>query len=231
MDTTTAENKANAIVESIRVSLYQRNVDTGNPKVFLIHLGIHKTTWTILKRYSDMYALYKELEPIIHERVFFPQFPKRHLFGSHTEAKLNARKIKLTVWLNTIILDERLRTSEPFQTFIRTDLYLDSYQELKQVEKAHTHMRTVRDLQRRIVEKHSTGDVVIEKLTEMLENTRTNVARLGEIRDRNAQYIQRMEEIPMHEQYSKINMDSDDYVAYIRESFAFLNSVSLHHHP
>ena len=178
----------------ITVNLFQENIDTGNPKVYVIQFNTDEASWSVLKRFTDLHTLHKVLLPTIRNCPHFPKFPKRQLGGSYKETTLQKRKVRFTIWLEAILRTPSLHMHRAFQTFIQSDIYLESYQDLKKSQTLRIQNTTAHELKARIKTQMDLCETFILDVEILKEQGEIIMRNLNELNQTNNTYIESLQD-------------------------------------
>ena len=177
----------------ITVELFQENIDAGNPKVYVIQLNTCDTSWSVLKRFTDLHSLHKVLLPTIRNYPHFPKFPKRQLGGSYNQKTLETRKIRFTIWLEAILRTSCLHTHRAFQTFIQSDIYLESYHDLKKSQTLRIQNTTAHELKSRINTQMDLCETFLRDVEIIKDQGEIIMRNLNELNKTNETYIESLQ--------------------------------------
>lgn len=109
------------------------DIDISVPKNYIIDItDKNNITWSIRKRYKDIYLLHKHLKPLIKEYCPDVIFPRRKLFGSYSLETIKERALIFDTYFYNLSLYESIINNIKFIEFIRNDICMESLSKVKE---------------------------------------------------------------------------------------------------
>lgn len=167
------------------ITVSYRSNYSKSPKIYLLEIQNDNVTWHVLKRFQQFRELHESFKNIRREgyQYRFTKFPRRMIMNSYKDDTISERVALLTDYFTYLTSDSQLSEHTILDTFIHSDIYLDSYQTLKEadalmndIEKSrklrHQLQRLYEDVETQETEYHSVGDkysILKRNATNLLE--------------------------------------------------------------
>lgn len=133
------------VVMEIKVRLDSDNLPRHH---YLLQITENWTTWYISKRYKQIYNLKISLE--VELGVKWDRFPRKRLFNSYRDEVLRYRCGKFEEYFNYLTSLPEVMGSSLFGKFVKSDIFLYSYQEIGQSDTLYQGLRESRELENKV---------------------------------------------------------------------------------
>ncbi len=107
-------------------------LNNNEKRYYLIEITDEVTVWSVEKRFQELYLLKEALSNRFNYK--FNRFPKRLLFNSYRSDILQKRLQSISHFLATIGELDFMVNSDLFQNFIRSNIYLETYENIRQAD-------------------------------------------------------------------------------------------------
>lgn len=174
----------------MKVSLLQQfSVKTdANKKCYLVEITDEGSVWSVLKRYRQFYELKKHLNNKYD--IHLPEFPKRRLYDSYKESTLVHRVSLLQKFLDYLSSNTTIIKEDPLtKRFIRSDIYLESYEELKLADNLRNSFSASTELEGKISLLLEEGEFLKQELDSLVEKHQILTKNIIEMKERNSAQI------------------------------------------
>ena len=203
----------------ITITVRHRPNTAKSPKIYLLELTRDQVSWQVLKRYKqfrDLHVSFKKLKREGYQYCFH-QFPKRHLSNSYRPETVAELVTLLQEYCEYLVHNSYLTNHSLFLDFIHSDIYLDSYQTLKEAEALQKDIEKTKELSTRLQqlqeditsgqqEHESVSDkyqILLKNTTELSQQTQDVYHRLSTGNNRNRQSYTIKKQL--HEEICSIN--------------------------
>ena len=132
----------------MKITVTHRQSCTKSPKVYLIEVESTSISWQVLKRFQQIRDLHQGFKSITNDgyNYQYSEFPKRQLSGSYGQSTILHRITQLNQYFSYLTSDKLLAHHRLLDDFLRSDLYLDSYQSLKEADSLVKDVGKIREI-------------------------------------------------------------------------------------
>ena len=177
------------------ISLLSENNNKNNNKnkrCYLIEITDEVTVWSIEKRYKEIYELKEALTK--HFSYNFSSFPSKHLIYSYSQTVLNHRLEGFIIFFATIATNSCMLTSEIFKNFIRTNIYLETFENIRQADKLRDSFLKSKDLEIQVTNLLEDCNFLEQEITNLQNKNNIIVRNIKEIKSKNSENLQLFEQ-------------------------------------
>mgnify|MGYP000291153573 FL=1 len=174
----------------INVSL--QNNEFKDRKVFILDIINDITSWKISKRYSQILELHENFKNIYSLSI---EFPKKKMFGSMNRDIIIKRASEFNKYFESILQIDKIKKSSHLSLFIRTDIYLEHFGELRDAYDIKSIITSINKLKNHIKYTEESNSKLLYELNEytkrcnIIKNDLSHFYDKLEIIDRNSTTI------------------------------------------
>ena len=164
------------VVMEIKVRLDSDNLPRHH---YLLQITENWTTWYISKRYKQIYNLKSILEGELG--VKWDSFPRKRLFNSYKDEVLRYRCRRFEEYFNYLTSLPEVIGSSLLVKFLKSDIFLYSYQEIGQSDTLCQGLRDSRELETKVsflIEELETQKLKLTNLIEKVDIISSNVENI-----------------------------------------------------
>lgn len=173
------------------VTVKHRPNNDNSPKIFLLEVTRDEVCWQVLKRYRqfrELHSAFKKTELVGYK---FNKFPRKHMVNSYQPEVVTERVKLLNNYCQYLISNQWLVGHTLFTDFVHSDIYLDSYQNLKTATSIRRDIDATQDLAKQLCQlqedltvSQMEHDSVSGKYQILLKNTTELMSQATEISQR-----------------------------------------------
>ncbi len=158
-----------------------------NKRNYLIEITDEVTVWCIEKRYQEIYDLKEELSK---KYLFkFTSFPKKKLRDSYTEKTLKDRIEGFTTFFGLISQNTFMLTSSIFKNFIRSNIYLETYENIREADQLRDSFSKSKELEVKIISLLDDCNFLEDEITSLSSKNSILTKNIKEIQGKNIENL------------------------------------------
>ena len=129
---------------NFKISLLKNN----NKRNYLIEITDEVTVWCIEKRFQEIFILKEDLAKKFSYK--FTSFPKKQITNSYSDETLKNRLDGFSIFFGIISQHQFMTNSEIFRNFVRSNIYLETYENIRQADQLRDSFIKSKELEVRI---------------------------------------------------------------------------------
>lgn len=164
-------------------------------RMFLIEIRDEVTVWSVEKRFSEIYNLKESITELFKYR--FNKYPKKRFVHHYRDDVLQNRLDGINTFFLTIGQRKDMYDSQVFQNFIRSNIYLETYENLRQADELRNSFIKSKELELRtqgllddcnflndeITALQGKNDILIRNIKEIESKNGENLSLFTEAKD------------------------------------------------
>jgi chromosome segregation ATPase len=161
-------------------------------RCYLVEVIEDGSSWFVTKRYKQFRELKRHIDRTY--RYVLPKFPNRCVFNSYTEDTLKKRTSQIQSFIDALVSKNPNILKDSFvHNFVRTDLYLESYEDVQIADTIKNSLNSSKDLDSRLNQLIQEGVDIKREITDLLEDY-TNIEKcLTTLKTKTTQNVQTLE--------------------------------------
>lgn len=172
------------------VSLLPHN--SSNKRHYLIEITDEVTVWSVEKRYQEIYDLKKHLSE--KNNFKFTSFPSKCLVNSYRADILSYRLTGFKTFFGIISQHTHMLQSEAIKNFIRTNIYLETFENIRQADQLRDSFIKSKDLEIKVASLLEDCDFLDQEITSLTHKNNILVRNIKEIKNKNSENLQLFEQ-------------------------------------
>ncbi len=156
-------------------------------RMYLIQINEESATWSIEKRFSEILKLKEDLSRQFGQH--FKNFPKKRLTNHYREDVIKKRLCGINIFFTNVSLHNEMINSSIFQNFIRSDIQLETLEDLKQSEQIKSNFCKSKELEEGLIELENELNFLNDDISEVVEKSNTLNENIKKLKLKNCENI------------------------------------------
>lgn len=150
----------------MKINVSLQNTEFKDRKIFILDIIDDITCWKITKRYSQILELHENFKNIYSLSI---EFPKKKFFGSMNKETVIKRASEFNKYFDSILQIDKIKKSSYLSLFIRTDIYLEHFGELRDAYDIKSIVSSINKLKNTIKYSEESNSKLLHELNEYIK--------------------------------------------------------------
>ncbi len=162
-------------------------LNNNEKRYYLIEITDEVTVWCVEKRFKELYLLKEALSKKFNYK--FTSFPKKRLTYSYRSDILNQRLTGFNLFFGTIANLNYMLGSDIFQNFIRSNVYLETYENIRQADQIRDSFVKSKELQHKVASILSDCQFLDDEIKALQGKNEILIRNLQDIQTKNGENL------------------------------------------